>query len=182
MSFRDDDRKDETQVWQCDCRKHCRRVLRVMPNGARCVGFQCTRCGNWEIQRKQPGETGAGLPGFDNEIGERYRKLQLQQWERDRQEFRVSRSRAFWSAYGNYLVSQEWRTKRDAVMRRANRFCEACAEQPATQVHHKTYEHVGEEPLFDLVAICEPCHDRLTEISRREHDEDPVPVGLRRFR
>ena len=34
-------------------------------------------------------------------------------------------------------------------------------ERPATQVHHKHYENLGEEFMFDLLALCEPCHVRL---------------------
>jgi len=32
--------------------------------------------------------------------------------------------------------------------------------EPATEVHHLTYQHVGHEFLFELVAICRECHTR----------------------
>jgi 5-methylcytosine-specific restriction endonuclease McrA len=33
----------------------------------------------------------------------------------------------------------------------------------ATQVHHTTYKHVGNEFLWELRAICDECHDRFHE-------------------
>jgi 5-methylcytosine-specific restriction endonuclease McrA len=36
----------------------------------------------------------------------------------------------------------------------------------ATQVHHLTYRHLGNEPLFELMAICRDCHEQLTEMDR----------------
>ena len=39
-----------------------------------------------------------------------------------------------------------------------------------TQCHHLTYENVGEEFLFELVALCSDCHERLHQ-KRRERQE-----------
>jgi hypothetical protein len=32
----------------------------------------------------------------------------------------------------------------------------------ATEVHHLSYRHIGNEPLFDLVSVCGPCHRAIT--------------------
>lgn len=56
--------------------------------------------------------------------------------------------------------------KRARVLLRAGRKCEGCGEE-ATQVHHLTYEHVFEEFLFELIAVCRGCHERL-----HDHGED----------
>ena len=56
--------------------------------------------------------------------------------------------------YADYLKSQQWADKRDRVLRRANYHCEGCAQRPATDAHHLTYEHVTQEFLFELVALC----------------------------
>jgi 5-methylcytosine-specific restriction endonuclease McrA len=69
----------------------------------------------------------------------------------------------FWKAYEKYLTSPKWETKRKQVLKRAGGLCEGCREREATQVHHLTYAHVGEEFLFELVAVCEICHDKLHE-------------------
>jgi hypothetical protein len=63
--------------------------------------------------------------------------------------------------YAAYLASEEWAARRDKVMQRAGGFCEGCRAQPATEVHHLTYEHVTQEFLFELVAICGDCHARF---------------------
>lgn len=47
------------------------------------------------------------------------------------------------------------------MLTRDNYLCQGCRVRRATQVHHLTYDHVGNEFLFELVAICETCHTRL---------------------
>ncbi len=60
--------------------------------------------------------------------------------------------------YPKYLASPAWKKKRGNVMSRDNSRC-ACGAK-AEHVHHKTYDNVGKEPLYDLVSLCEKCHDR----------------------
>ena len=62
--------------------------------------------------------------------------------------------------YADYLRSQEWAERRAKVMERAGHRCEGCRAQPATEVHHLTYQHATQEFLFELVAICGDCHAR----------------------
>ena len=61
-------------------------------------------------------------------------------------------------AYENYLRAPAWKVKRDAVIQRDGGQC-ICGAQ-ATEVHHKTYNNIGKEPLSDLVALCQECHGR----------------------
>lgn len=60
-----------------------------------------------------------------------------------------------------YLEGPIWAAKRNAVLKRANFICEGCLTNKATQVHHLTYDHIFEELLFELVAICPDCHTRI---------------------
>ena len=76
----------------------------------------------------------------------------------------------WWDKYDAYLSSEKWKSKRDKVLKRDNYLCQACLENKATEVHHKTYRYVGDEPLFDLVSVCNPCHERITNIDRRNND------------
>lgn len=64
------------------------------------------------------------------------------------------------SSYQDYLASEDWHKIRGKVMKRANQICEGCAEAKATAVHHLSYTHIGDEFLWELAAICGPCHDR----------------------
>jgi len=66
----------------------------------------------------------------------------------------------FSEKYNAHLKSSLWRAKRNKILNRAGGLCEGCREQAATQVHHLTYENLGNEFLFELVAICDGCHTR----------------------
>lgn len=63
--------------------------------------------------------------------------------------------------YQAYLRSTAWRERRSLVLDRAAGRCEGCRLAPAIEVHHLTYAHVGEEFLFELVALCGECHGRV---------------------
>jgi hypothetical protein len=75
----------------------------------------------------------------------------------------------WWARYSAYLESEPWKARRKQVLHRSGGFCEAglggCMVK-AVQAHHLTYRHVFNEPLFDLVAVCVPCHEALTEADR----------------
>ena len=60
--------------------------------------------------------------------------------------------------YEAYLQTPEWADRRDRIFKRANGVCEGCGEAPAEQVHNLSYEHGGNEFLWELVAICRRCH------------------------
>jgi hypothetical protein len=73
-----------------------------------------------------------------------------------------AQSGEFSQSYKDHLNSDKWKLViRPKVFKRANGVCEGCLERPATQVHHLTYEHLGDEFMFELVAMCGPCHERL---------------------
>ena len=61
--------------------------------------------------------------------------------------------------YYEYLKSDEWKKLRKSVLRRDNELC-ICGGK-ATEVHHKTYARVGNEPLSDLVSLCRNCHQNV---------------------
>lgn len=65
------------------------------------------------------------------------------------------------ASYDDYLRSPQWKRKASLIMQRANHRCEGCLSRPATQVHHLTYKHKFHEFAFELIAVCETCHDRL---------------------
>jgi 5-methylcytosine-specific restriction endonuclease McrA len=79
--------------------------------------------------------------------------------------FQVQRARlGDW--YREYLKSDEWAEKRTLVMYRAGGICEGCRSRKASVVHHLNYDHVGNELLFELVALCRGCHDRCHGVSQ----------------
>jgi 5-methylcytosine-specific restriction endonuclease McrA len=72
-----------------------------------------------------------------------------------------NKKNAFWINYKEYLKSERWQNKRLKVLERDKYLCQACLRNKATQAHHLTYERVFDEPLFDLISICTPCHEKL---------------------
>ena len=79
-------------------------------------------------------------------------------------------STAWWRAYNAYLISNAWIDKRAQAMNRDNWTCQerrhGCTCD-ATEVHHLSYTHVGDEPLDDLLSVCHHCHELITAESRR---------------
>ena len=71
--------------------------------------------------------------------------------------------------YYEYLASREWRLKRKQKIERAGRWCERCHERPIENVHHLTYERLGNERQDDLLGVCRACHEFLSA----ERYDDP---------
>lgn len=63
--------------------------------------------------------------------------------------------------YYAYLKSEEWQKKKDAVFQRENGLCQGCREDPIENTHHTTYTHLFDEPLFELIGLCETCHRKV---------------------
>jgi hypothetical protein len=60
--------------------------------------------------------------------------------------------------YREYLQSSSWLEKRKAAIARAEGRCQLCNSTSQLQVHHRTYERVGDERPQDLVTLCDSCH------------------------
>jgi hypothetical protein len=69
--------------------------------------------------------------------------------------------------YRAYILTNEWKTRRNRVLKLAGYRCEKCGAKRDLQVHHKTYEHLGCEPDGDLEVLCPDCH-------RGHHLEHPA--------
>jgi hypothetical protein len=62
--------------------------------------------------------------------------------------------------YRRHLFSSEWHDIKRKVMERAQNICEGCGDYKATEIHHLSYEHMGNEFLWEVVAVCADCHAR----------------------
>ena len=60
--------------------------------------------------------------------------------------------------YEEYLLSPMWKARRVDVLTAARFKCQRCFK-PATDVHHKTYANLFNEPTEDLEALCRECHE-----------------------
>ena len=57
-----------------------------------------------------------------------------------------------------YLSSSAWSDKKREVLARDNHKCVICNNKRNLEVHHRTYENIGKEPLSDLCILCQGCH------------------------
>lgn len=61
--------------------------------------------------------------------------------------------------YRDYLRTTEWRRTRAAALHRAAQACSLDVTHTAgLEVHHRTYERLGEELPGDVVVLCRECH------------------------
>lgn len=60
--------------------------------------------------------------------------------------------------YNDFLFSDWWFDKREAILNARNNICEQCNKRKATIVHHLTYERLGNESLKDVACLCKKCH------------------------
>lgn len=157
------------RIWECE---HVETEKRTKINslGSPMVAFQCLECGvgvgTWLSLNRNP--DWKSLPRWDEDIRQiwfdRQRKASREEWDRKVETEGVSafskkRNDKFWEKYDEYLGSDAWRKKRNSVFQRSGGICEGCGSGAATQAHHLNYDRVGNEMLFDLVSVCDSCHE-----------------------
>lgn len=132
----------------------------VIASGFTHYKFECQICGRrgHPISKHDPIRTALTTdpPYVNPEIAERY-------WiEVEKERAKVSDSRH--DEYTKYLDSPKWRAKRKLVIARDQHQCQAKLDgctNAAEHVHHLTYDHLFNEPLFELVAVCRSCHNKI---------------------
>jgi len=74
--------------------------------------------------------------------------------------------------YLAYIKSERWQQKRRWTLSLANGVCQECGMRDAPlEVHHLTYERLGNERPTDLVVVCRECHKKL-DAERKEKAAD----------
>ena len=76
-----------------------------------------------------------------------------------------------YECYPEYLNTPYWQALAQQVKARDNWRCRTCGDNNRLEIHHITYEHLGYEPLTDLLTLCAPCH-------RLRHPEKQKPGPL----
>ena len=160
--------EDAAPSWDCP---HSLKqpTLYVQRNGVRYVRHQCLRCGTSVkgpkgAELEKQGQCIDQLPPWDESLARRWidRKNHFEQTQQPFQ--------ARLDLYQQYLLSATWKSKRERVLQRDDHRCRACGDAQALEVHHKSYQNIGDEPLFELVAVCRECHQRL-------HQDSPFFAG-----
>lgn len=147
-------------------KKELRR--RTLKDGTFSYVEQCIKCGH--SGRAMPAKVafeisgGQEIPDFDNSLQTEWRLAENREANSIRTKLESQDELArkeFWSWYEIYLSSEKWKSKRKKVLERAKGICEGCRENKSEEVHHLSYKNKGNEFLFELVAVCIGCHDRL---------------------
>lgn len=160
-----------TAVFQeCNCERVVWRRRRT-GSGLMSYGHWCEDCGRWWRRRKE--EIPEGIDPDDLEFEDP--EVRQKHWQRKREFYEERRydhqthvqrvNDAKKSLYDQYMQSESWAAKRAAVLKR-DPICKACGVAPSQQAHHLTYDRFGDEPLFDLIGVCIPCHQKI-------HNHDP---------
>lgn len=140
------------------------------PLVTRQLRHQCNDCGRLLPNALPHSMADRSTPQIDAEALRRWIAHDREQWDRgriDRQKFEQQRQEEWRMNYVDYLQTERWHEKRRLVFRRSGGLCEGCGEAKATQVHHLTYDHLGNELLWELAAVCKECHERVHENSIR---------------
>jgi 5-methylcytosine-specific restriction endonuclease McrA len=84
--------------------------------------------------------------------------------------------------YDWYIGSNTWKLKRQRVLERDNYICQSCLQNKAEEVHHLTYIHLSNEPLFELVSVCKTCHEAITLMDKERDFSLRIPNSVRAVR
>lgn len=145
----------------------CRHILRysIASNGVKSYRVQCNRCGK-NIQTLKKVDVAARrmldiATEFDRELEQAWNNARSERYQTLHQQERDQKDQDWWDRYNAYLQSPEWARRRAAVLRRDGGICQGCGNRPATQAHHHHYRRVFDEMLFDLIAVCTECHEKI---------------------
>jgi len=150
---------------QCahDTTRICRRL---QSNGVTVYVRQCLHCGSnrGAVAKASPEVMRlADIPEWDQGIVDAWHNQRSTYYDRRRRENEatIPGSAEWWKQYNEYLSSPAWNKKRAIVLERDHYTCQGCFQARATQVHHLSYKHVGNELLFELVSVCDACHHKI---------------------
>lgn len=66
--------------------------------------------------------------------------------------------------YKEYLKSPHWQATRKKALKHYDNQCTICGSKVKLNVHHFTYENIGNESIHELTVVCEGCHRLLHNI------------------
>jgi hypothetical protein len=166
------------EKFACSCEETEIRY-RVHSNATKHFHRQCLLCGEYGTSLKRaevPINTQRLCLPVDEELREKSQAARREYGQHLRFEEKRGETAEWFARYNEYLASEAWKRRCRKVLERDGGMCQACLKRPATQVHHLTYEHVFNEPLFDLTSVCSVCHEFITALDRkRKGTEGLVP-------
>jgi 5-methylcytosine-specific restriction endonuclease McrA len=67
--------------------------------------------------------------------------------------------------YQEYIRSDRWKETRQWILIFWNYRCALCNSRERVEVHHRTYERLGQELTTDCIALCNRCHKLHTNFT-----------------
>lgn len=148
------------------CSVHQAKLVKYrIANGSIWAGEVCQLCGQVTKRVSVKSIDLSSVPLMDRQsVLDRWNEKREQYWKdyhaKKREEFENERN-ARKLRYVQHLSSEKWKRLRVRIFNRCKGICEGCGINKATQVHHLTYDRMGDEMLFDLAAMCAPCHKKV---------------------
>lgn len=69
-------------------------------------------------------------------------------------------------SYYAYINGPVWKQRRASFLMRRGKKCEACGHTGIMEVHHRTYDRMGQERDSDLAVLCDPCHTVVHQLHK----------------
>jgi hypothetical protein len=125
--------------------------------------MQCFNCGDMNSQalKKDTVSDFKSLPVANEQLREKKWEKYHEQQKKFAEWVNNKRLSHFRKEHEEYINSDKWKELRLRILKRDNYLCQGCLIQPATQVHHLTYERFTYECCFDLISVCEDCHTKI---------------------
>ena len=130
---------------------------------------QCPRCGCLEGRSIKHPPNMSKLPLFSKDKQEAFSEIRNRiGTDIYNRKFRSQGSIQYANNYADYLASEHWQQLRKAAIERTKGRCIPCfcreRYTPATQVHHITYQNLGNENPWELLPVCRKCHEGIHAI------------------
>ena len=143
-------------------------ALSTTRNGARRLVKQCLICGCKKSGSYKLNSVKdiSKIPDFDNlkyDLEMKKREDFYNQYYKDLKKAKDDKQTEWWQMYSNYLKTEKWKNKRNAILLRDKYICQGCLRPNANEVHHLTYDNVTDELAFQLISLCSDCHNRVHE-------------------
>ena len=146
------------RYFDCDHKNYERRKMKLS-NASWQVKNQCLDCGiTSQAKKRQPGDD--NLKEIDAEFKSSEQNKRQEAFNRHMEGMIEAERQKMQFEYGQYLQTEEWRQIRNKILERDGRLCRGCLVKIATCVHHLTYDNVGDELCFQLVSLCDDCHNK----------------------
>ena len=68
-----------------------------------------------------------------------------------------------------YLKSDYWRKRRTEIITTRGNKCELCGSEFRLEVHHSSYEHLGDERDEELFCLCRDCHELIHNLIEKRN-------------